>query len=96
MNKMSEDMLNSLFDLFLKAVWSQGGDGCGYLVAGKHYAYEDLANAFEDELRNRGFMASYIREDFDAWTLFSDQSNENFIISQKVMRDSYKDIEIIL
>ena len=96
MLKMPKNMLKPLFETLIKFVHSEGGDGCGFLVAGKHYAYEDIALAFGEELRDRGLSDSYFREDFDGYALFTDGSNESFIISQEVLSSFGKDIEIML
>ena len=101
--KLSDNLLKTLFNTLIEFTLAQGGDGCGYLVCGKYYSVDYIADEFEKELRTRGWFGdvrvralNYHRKDYEGYTLFTDRSNENFVISQKSLRDPYKDIEIIL
>ena len=94
--KLSDGLLRTLFNTLIEFTFAQGGDGCGYLVCGKYYSVATIAGKFEEELNSRKWLDNYYREDYDDYTLFTDRSNENFVISQASLRDPYKDIEIIL
>ena len=80
-----KDLLFSVFETIFKLVWSDGGDGCGFIYC-KNIDYKEVSNIYKDWLKNYHVKYKLIKgKDYCLWT---DKSNENFFFTsnkQKVI-----------
>lgn len=65
-----------LFDMITTIVGSDGGDGCGIVVAD---SYEELANDFDEWRKDKIGWKSFYEDITSNGILFSDHSNENIL-----------------
>ncbi len=108
----SKKQLDAFFNAFLYGVHASGGDGDGELSCQNHYDtntdyYKEVADAFgeyEQEYydgRRVKIKDSYTRfDEFDkGYVIFTDMSNENFIISKYTegkTKGRYDDIFMVI
>ncbi len=85
-----DSTLNKLFDVACELVIEGGGDGDILIVVKYHYG--EVVQKFDEWRQKDQHFARYIREDFEDYTLFSDQSNENILISKRRLEGSYDSV----